>query len=186
LVASCYDPRGCDRMFNHRFARHTANRYRKCGLDKTARRMVELIAQNGLEGATVLEVSGGVGDIQVEPLKRGAAGTTNLELLPVYEPKAHRLVADMLVGISLLGVITATVSVWFVAQTPRRRQSGRGRPASRLARLEAILGEIHAMLRSDPTMAPITTRHPVDPSARRHADHAPGQATVPALEQVDP
>jgi hypothetical protein len=81
-------------MFTARFARRTANRYRKRGLDKTARRMVELVAQNGLDGATVLEVGGGVGDIQVELLKRGAARTTNLELSPAYEAEAQRLLAD--------------------------------------------------------------------------------------------
>jgi 2-polyprenyl-3-methyl-5-hydroxy-6-metoxy-1,4-benzoquinol methylase len=81
-------------MFTARFARRTAKRYRKRGLDKTARRMVELVAQNGLDGATVLEVGGGVGDIQVELLKRGAARTTNLELSPAYEAEAQRLLAD--------------------------------------------------------------------------------------------
>jgi cyclopropane fatty-acyl-phospholipid synthase-like methyltransferase len=93
-VASCCNPRGCDRMFTARFARRTANRYRKRGLDKTAQRMVELVEQNGLEGATVLEVGGGIGDIQVEMLKRGAARTTNLELSPAYEAEARRLLAD--------------------------------------------------------------------------------------------
>jgi magnesium-protoporphyrin O-methyltransferase len=81
-------------MFTARFARRTANRYRKRGLDKTARRMVELVAQNGLQGATVIEIGGGVGDIQVELLKRGAARTTNLELSPAYEAEAQRLLAD--------------------------------------------------------------------------------------------
>jgi 2-polyprenyl-3-methyl-5-hydroxy-6-metoxy-1,4-benzoquinol methylase len=81
-------------MFTARFARRTANRYRKRGLDKTAQRMVELVEQDGLEGVTVLEVGGGIGDIQVEMLKRGAARTTNLELSPAYEAEAQRLLAD--------------------------------------------------------------------------------------------
>jgi 16S rRNA G966 N2-methylase RsmD len=93
-MAACCNPRGFDRMFNDRFARRTANRYRKRGLDKTARRIVELVEQNGVQGATVLEVGGGVGDIQVELLKRGAARATNLELSSAYEPQAQRLLAD--------------------------------------------------------------------------------------------
>ncbi len=93
-MASCCNPRGCDRTFNDRFARRMANRYRKRGLDKTAKRIVELIAANGVDGATVLEVGGGVGEIQVELLKRGAARAMNLELSAAYEPQAQQLLAD--------------------------------------------------------------------------------------------
>jgi len=81
-------------MFSHRFAQHVANRYRKRGLDKTAGRMVDLIARNGVQGATVLEVGGGVGEIQIELLKRGAVRATNLELSPAYETEAQRLLAE--------------------------------------------------------------------------------------------
>jgi hypothetical protein len=34
--------------------------------------MIEFLDQRGIEGATVLEVGGGVGEIQIELLKRGA------------------------------------------------------------------------------------------------------------------
>lgn len=71
-----------------------ANRYRKKGLDKTARQMVELIAANGVEGTTVLEVGGGVGEIQLELLKRGATRATNLELSEAYEVQAQQLLSD--------------------------------------------------------------------------------------------
>jgi tripartite-type tricarboxylate transporter receptor subunit TctC len=64
-------------MFNARFARSMAARYRKRGLDKTARAMVELLAQDGVQDATVLEIGGGVGEIQLELLRRGAASATN-------------------------------------------------------------------------------------------------------------
>src|SRR5688500_16821278 len=88
-VAGCCDARGCDRMFGGRFARRRAARYRKKGLEKTARTMVELlVAQDGVQGATVLEIGGGAGEIQLELLKRGAASATNLELSPAYESEA--------------------------------------------------------------------------------------------------
>jgi magnesium-protoporphyrin O-methyltransferase len=93
-VANCCNPRGYGRLFNDRFARRRAYRYRRRGLDKAARRMVETVATNGVQDATVLEVGGGVGEIQIELLKRGAAGATNLELSPAYEAEAHRLLAD--------------------------------------------------------------------------------------------
>jgi 2-polyprenyl-3-methyl-5-hydroxy-6-metoxy-1,4-benzoquinol methylase len=93
-MGGCCDPRGCDRIFDDRFAERRAARYRKQGLDKTARRMVELLVAQGVEGATVLEIGGGVGEIQVELLHRGAASTTNLELSPGYEAEAARLLAE--------------------------------------------------------------------------------------------
>jgi magnesium-protoporphyrin O-methyltransferase len=93
-MTSCCNARGCDRTFNDRFARRMANRYRKKGLDKTAQRMVNLIAANDLAGATVLEVGGGVGEIQLELLKRGASRATNLELSEAYEAQAQQLLTD--------------------------------------------------------------------------------------------
>jgi 16S rRNA G966 N2-methylase RsmD len=69
-----------------------AARYRKKGLDKPARRMVELLTERGVRGATVLEIGGGVGEIQLELLRRGAASATNLELSPGYEPEAAALI----------------------------------------------------------------------------------------------
>ena len=87
-VAGCCDPRGCDRMFDGRFARRRAAGYRRRGLDRTARRMVELLAEPGLEGATVLEIGGGVGEIHIELLRRGAASATALELSPAYDDGA--------------------------------------------------------------------------------------------------
>ena len=65
---NCCDPRGCDQFFSPRFARRVARRYRKRGVDKTARQMIAFLEQRGIEGATVLEIGGGVGEIQLELL----------------------------------------------------------------------------------------------------------------------
>jgi 16S rRNA G966 N2-methylase RsmD len=81
-------------MFGARFATRMSARYRKRGLDKTARAIVELLTARGIQGATVLEIGGGVGEIQLELLKRGAASATNLELSPGYEPEAAALIAE--------------------------------------------------------------------------------------------
>ncbi|MEX2212421.1 MAG: methyltransferase domain-containing protein [Gaiellaceae bacterium] len=84
----------CDKVFSGRFARRMAKRYRKRGLDATARRMADFLAAQGLEGATVLEIGGGVGEIHVELLKRGAVGAVNLELSPEYDEQAGRLATE--------------------------------------------------------------------------------------------
>ena len=71
-----------------------ATRYRKRGLDRSARRIVEFLELRGIEGATVLEIGGGVGEIQIELLKRGAARSVNLELSPAYDEEAKRLLRE--------------------------------------------------------------------------------------------
>jgi len=94
-VAGCCNSRGCDSFFGGRFARRVAKRYRKRGLDKPAQRMVDFLASRGVEGATVLEIGGGVGEIQLELLKRGAARAVNLELSPGYDAEAARLAREL-------------------------------------------------------------------------------------------
>ncbi len=91
FMAGCCPSRDYPRLFNRRFARRLASRYRQRGLDKTARRMVGFLDQLGIDGATVLEIGGGVGEIQIELLKAGAARAHNLELSPAYEEQARRL-----------------------------------------------------------------------------------------------
>jgi magnesium-protoporphyrin O-methyltransferase len=93
-VPACCNARGCDEFFDDRFARRIAGRYRRRGLDRTARRMVAFLEERGLEGATVLEVGGGVGEIQLELIKRGAMRTVNLELSPSYEEEARGLLRE--------------------------------------------------------------------------------------------
>jgi len=93
-MASCCDPRGCDGFFGEGFARRVAKRYRKRGLGRTERRMVEFLEAEGIDGASVLEVGGGVGELHVELLKRGARHAVNLELSPHYDDEARRLLAD--------------------------------------------------------------------------------------------
>ena len=81
-------------MFDGRFARRMASRYRKRGLDRTARRMVEYVASRGMKECTVLEVGGGIGEIEIELLKRGAGRAVNLELSRAYDAEAERLLAE--------------------------------------------------------------------------------------------
>ena len=90
-MSGCCDPRGCDDIFRPRFARHLASRYRKRGLDKTATRMAAYVVDRGIDGASVLEIGGGVGALQLELLAKGASRTTNLELVDVYETDASDL-----------------------------------------------------------------------------------------------
>jgi magnesium-protoporphyrin O-methyltransferase len=96
-VSNCC-ARSYERFFGERTARRDARRYRRKGLDPTAQRLVDELAGRGVSGASVLEVGGGVGAIELELLKRGAARTTNVELSHGYEQEARALVAEAGVG----------------------------------------------------------------------------------------
>ncbi|ALU40357.1 hypothetical protein AS188_11990 [Kocuria flava] len=92
-MSSCCGPAGYERVFGPRFAHHLARRYRRRGLDRTARKVAGLLTAQGITGATVLEIGGGVGDLQLELLRRGVERTTNLELVDSYEADAAALAA---------------------------------------------------------------------------------------------
>ena len=90
-MAGCCPPRDYHRFFNQRFARRLANRYSKRGLDPTAQTMVQFLNGLGIEGTSVLEIGGGIGEIEIELLQVGAARAQNLELSPAYEQPARQL-----------------------------------------------------------------------------------------------
>ena len=56
--------------------------------------MEEFLEQQGIEGATVLEVGGGLGAIQIELLRRDVEHTVNLELSPAYGDQAKQLLRE--------------------------------------------------------------------------------------------
>ena len=78
-------------MFDERQAQKDLRSYRRRGLKKDARRAVEFLRGRGVEGATVLEVGGGIGAVQRELLDAGAARTVNVELSHGYEEAAAEL-----------------------------------------------------------------------------------------------
>ncbi len=90
-MSCCSPPRGYKTLFGERAARRNAKRYSRRGLDDTGERMVEFLRSQGIEGATVLEIGGGVGAIEVELLKAGAERAVNVELSPYYEQTAREL-----------------------------------------------------------------------------------------------
>ena len=94
MAACCAGPtpEGYDDVFNNRYASQLARQYRRRGLTAPAQSIVDYAVSKGIEGATVLEIGGGIGDIQLELLKHGAARTTNIELSGSYESEANRLI----------------------------------------------------------------------------------------------
>jgi len=91
-VAGCCTQSEYRRLFNHRVAAKDSRRFRKRGLTGTARNLAELAGD--VTGATVLDVGGGIGAIDVELLEAGAARATNIELSGAYEREAAALLAE--------------------------------------------------------------------------------------------
>jgi magnesium-protoporphyrin O-methyltransferase len=81
-------------FFDEKLARRDAEGYRTSGLKGAGKRLVELIATRGVDGADVLEIGGGIGALQLELLQRGAAHATNAELSPAYEGEAVALLEE--------------------------------------------------------------------------------------------
>jgi 2-polyprenyl-3-methyl-5-hydroxy-6-metoxy-1,4-benzoquinol methylase len=90
-VGECCDGRGYESTFDDRFARRVSRRYERRGVNRVQQRIVDFLVDRGIQGATVLEIGGGVGDLHVELLRRGAAAVTNLEISHSYEEEAAKL-----------------------------------------------------------------------------------------------
>jgi magnesium-protoporphyrin O-methyltransferase len=90
-VTGCCDNDDYQTVFSDRFARRQSRRYRRRGLTPAAQGIVDFATSRGIDGATVLEIGGGVGHVHVELLRRGAAHVTNLEISENYEAEAARL-----------------------------------------------------------------------------------------------
>jgi hypothetical protein len=91
-VTSCCNPTEYRRFFNRKFARRDLDRYRRRGLSATERDLVTLSGE--VVGASVLEVGGGIGALQLELLDAGAAHATNVELSGAYEDAAQELLGN--------------------------------------------------------------------------------------------
>jgi hypothetical protein len=93
-VTGCCARHGQEELFGEKTAAHDAEKYRRKGPDPMARSLARRAAARGVEGATVLEIGGGVGQVALELLKAGAASAEVVELLPAYEPFVRSLASE--------------------------------------------------------------------------------------------
>jgi magnesium-protoporphyrin O-methyltransferase len=91
-VAGCCTQSETRRFFNRRVAAKDARRYRARGISGTARTLTELAGD--VHGASVLDVGGGIGAIELELLQAGADRATSIELSGAYEEEAAALLAE--------------------------------------------------------------------------------------------
>ncbi len=91
---NCCTPATYGKVFDDREARRNAQNYQRKGLDDVAKRLAGFLTAQGVRDSTVLEVGGGIGAIQLELLRAGAARTVNVELSPAYEAVARELLEE--------------------------------------------------------------------------------------------
>ncbi len=75
---------GIETLFNDRVARKDLKRYRKKGPLKTTRILLEALRIQGVQGATLLDIGGGVGAVSNGLLDAGAAKGTVVDASPAY------------------------------------------------------------------------------------------------------
>jgi len=85
MPADAQDRCGCDAfasIFDRPNAEGDRRRYHRDGPDRTTRMLLDLVGRDGLEGASILDVGGGIGVIDQELLKAGAARATLADASP--------------------------------------------------------------------------------------------------------
>jgi methyltransferase family protein len=75
---------GVDEFFNERTAQSDLRRYRRRGPSKQTGILVDAIEDRGVEGASLLDIGGGIGAIQQELLAAGADRAIAVEASPAY------------------------------------------------------------------------------------------------------
>lgn len=74
----------CPNTFSTKEADGDLKRYLKQGPDATTRALIDAIVAEGIDGATLLDIGGGIGAIQLELLAAGAASATSVDATEAY------------------------------------------------------------------------------------------------------
>lgn len=91
----CIYAKDIDAYFDERQARSEVSQYLKRGLASHARAMLDAVSARGLKDASVLEIGGGIGGLQIELLKHGATHATNVEVSAAYLTVAQTLAGQL-------------------------------------------------------------------------------------------
>ena len=91
----CRCPSDYEEIFSERGARAAAARFGRRGLVGTSRTIVAQLLEAGLRSSAILEIGGGLGEIQVVMLEKGLADSaTNVDLATNWEEPAARLLEE--------------------------------------------------------------------------------------------
>ncbi len=80
----CGQCRAIERQFDRRVAARQLKKYRRKGPASPTQMLIDALRAEGIQGATLLDIGGGVGAIQHELLRAGAATATSVEASAAY------------------------------------------------------------------------------------------------------
>ena len=92
---NCCQQRGLNQIFSPRMARWEADNFRRHGLDKRDQKLAQAIAQCGVQDASVLEIGGGIGGLQIALLRAGASRATDVDISEGYVAAARELAQSL-------------------------------------------------------------------------------------------
>jgi magnesium-protoporphyrin O-methyltransferase len=81
---SCRHCQDAGAFFGKGIAHREQRRYRRRGPSRSTRLLLDFIRQQGVEGATFLDIGGGVGTVQQELLAAGASAGFGVDASPAY------------------------------------------------------------------------------------------------------
>ncbi len=81
---NCDQCRGIEAFFDQKVAARELRHYRKRGPRASTRLLIEALQAQGVEGLALLDIGGGVGALQHELLKAGAAGVVSVDASSAY------------------------------------------------------------------------------------------------------
>ena len=94
-LMDCCQCQGIETKFDRKYVAKKLKRYRKTGPKKTTRQLIEALQAKGVGGMTLLDIGGGIGDIQHALLRSGVSFATDNEASTAYleacQQEAERL-----------------------------------------------------------------------------------------------
>ncbi len=86
---SCRQCEGIEQEFGEKYVRKELKKYRKKGVSKTTRMLLDALRKEGVKNLTLLDIGGGIGGIQHALLKDGVASVVNIDASRAYSDAAR-------------------------------------------------------------------------------------------------
>ncbi|HUF28483.1 MAG TPA: class I SAM-dependent methyltransferase [Gemmatimonadaceae bacterium] len=83
-MVTCHHCQGIERQFDRKTAERDLRRFRRRGALRTTRLLIDMLRAPGVEGATLLDVGGGIGAIHHLLLDAGAREVVHVDVSPAY------------------------------------------------------------------------------------------------------
>ncbi|MFU8813483.1 MAG: methyltransferase domain-containing protein, partial [Balneolaceae bacterium] len=89
-MSCCGHCRDAGNFFDQRTARREMKRYKRRGPEASTQKLIDAIAEETVEGLTLLDVGGGIGAIPFELFNKGLAKAVNVDASGAYQTAAMK------------------------------------------------------------------------------------------------